>query len=434
MNLSKQFLSFAAVFAASALMANPMQVTGVSMAQDSGYTTVTVNYTLTAEEPAFVRLDILTNDVSIGTEHIKTVSGEGYSTDTGTLISSGTHQIVWQARKDWPEHLCSNAQARVMAYYTNALAYVPGVYMVVNLAGGTGASSFPVSYTMAKPEVNAENRTTKLWLKRIEPCTFTMGRQTENEMTLVTSWPATNEIAHSVTLTRAFFAGVFGVTRKQYELVTGDAGTGEDVTYLPTDATLRDYAPRGTLSYNDIRGNAADSAYSWPATNGVSPASFMGILRAKTGSALRFDLPTEAQRECACRAGTSTPWNNGTDITDIQTDPELGKLGWYVANSGNVTSSRAGKQPVGQLAPNAWGLYDMHGNMWEWCLDRFCPNPGALADGSEDPKGATAGTRRILRGGHFESPAQECRSACRTMVDQSSSYYHLGFRVFVTMD
>jgi formylglycine-generating enzyme required for sulfatase activity len=109
-----------------------------------------------------------------------------------------------------------------------------------------------------------------------------------------------------------------------------------------------------------------------------------------------YRLPTEAEWEYACRAGTATVYNTGASISD--------NTGWYNANSGNTT------HPVGEKPANAWGLYDMHGNVWEWCWDWY----GTYASGAQtDPTGASSGSYRVLRGGCGFSPAEEVRSAKR---------------------
>jgi formylglycine-generating enzyme required for sulfatase activity len=126
-----------------------------------------------------------------------------------------------------------------------------------------------------------------------------------------------------------------------------------------------------------------------------------------------FALPTEAQREYACRAASTTPFA-GASLDD---------LGWYRGNSGGRTHA------VRQKAPNAWGLYDMHGNVWEWCADWFSDYPSGSVT---DPAGPPEGTLRAFRGGSWDSAASHCRSAFRSGSPPGTRGDSLGFR-FMTM-
>ena len=131
--------------------------------------------------------------------------------------------------------------------------------------------------------------------------------------------------------------------------------------------------PKRLVSYNAIRGDAG--TYDWPSSGAVDPTSFVGLLRRKTGlSAL--DLPSEAEWEYAARAGVTTEWPCG----DVETGPGdcLGDYAWYKANSGNAV------HPVGTRRANAWGLYDVHGNVWEWCLERRSSDDGRADGGWND--------------------------------------------------
>jgi formylglycine-generating enzyme required for sulfatase activity len=131
---------------------------------------------------------------------------------------------------------------------------------------------------------------------------------------------------------------------------------------------------------------------------------------------VEFRLPTEAEWEYACRAGTTTPWCGGSD------DADLREYGWFGATS-------AGKlHPVGQLRANGFGLYDMHGNVWEWCADwyaadRYGPSP------MDDPTGPLTGSSRIQRGGDWFYSSQQCRSAKRVFGSPGDRSVSLGFRL-----
>ena len=271
------------------------------------------------------------------------------------------------------------------------------LYCVVDLSAGPSATKYPVSYVSDVPEgtINADAyKTTKLVLRRIDPGTFIMGADQTNE-------------SHRVMLTKPFYIGVFEVTQRQYELVTGENPSKHRGNMRPVEM----------VSYKMIRG--AMEGVQWPASSVVDAYSFMGKFSARTG--LKFDLPTEAQWEYACRAGTTSTFNIGghSTVEDMVT-----KLGRH-KDSGGIFEHHA---VVGSYLPNAWGLYDMHGNVIEWCRDRW----GALSYGT-DPKGSSEGspleTGRIWRGGGWKNPRWCCTSSWRSRCRPHGKSDDVGFRL-----
>ena len=204
---------------------------------------------------------------------------------------------------------------------------------------------------------------------------------------------------YEVTLTKPFYCGVFEVTQKQYELVTGNNPS----------QSKGDMRPVEKVSWNMIRGDS--STYNWPSSVKVDSNSFMGKIQARTG--LNFDLPTEAQWEYTCRAGTTSKYNNGGD-----TEVDLKKLGRCKDNraDGKGGYADAHTTTVGSYQPNAWGVYDMHGNVWEWCLDWH----GNLSSSVTDPLGASSGEGRVDRGGCWWNYADRCTSSYRSISVPSS--------------
>ncbi len=297
---------------------------------------------------------------------------------------------------------------RVMAH-TNAESQSGGLFLVVDLSGGPSAASYPVSYLSEAPAGGwtQEYKTTKLVLRRI-PATapsFIMGSPTD-EMGRST---VVDETQHEVILSSDFYIGVFEVTQRQWELVMGTKPS------FFANATYYQSRPVERVSYYDIRENTNNTAISphWPESSQVHSNSFMGKLRAKTGLP-SFDLPTESQWEYACRAGTTTALNSGHNLTDVGQDTHMDVLGRYAFNSdsdidANVATN-AGTALVGTYLPNAWGLYDMHGNVLEWCLDWYGNYPAGPVT---DPKGRTSSTAsfRKCRSGAWYNGASECRSA-----------------------
>ena len=133
-------------------------------------------------------------------------------------------------------------------------------------------------------------------------------------------------------------------------------------------------------------------------------------------------LPTEAQWEYACRAGTTTPFNTGSNLTTDQANYD----GNYPYNGNAKGVYREKTMPVGSFAPNAWGLYDMHGNVWEWCSDWYGDYPTGA---QTDPAGPSSGSARVYRGGSWHSNAHLCRSAYRDRYSPARRFNLIGFRL-----
>jgi formylglycine-generating enzyme required for sulfatase activity len=178
-----------------------------------------------------------------------------------------------------------------------------------------------------------------------------------------------------------------------------------------------------------------DPKVDWPANSAVNPDSFFGKLRAKTMLA-GLDLPTEAQWEYACRAGTTTALNSGKALTQGRECPNLAEVGRSLFNVDLSEGWRynrwngLGTAAVGSYAPNKWGLYDMHGDVWEWCLDWYAP---FSSEAATDPKGPATGQARVLRGGSWDDRAKACRAANRgSMGFPSGKSAFFGFRAAMT--
>ena len=299
-------------------------------------------------------------------------------------------------------------------------------YICIDLSAGPEAAYYPVrpisvgTFTDRKTGVvtwKDAYKTKGLVLKRIRPGTL-------------------DSHGLKFQITRPFYMGVFEVTQRQYELVMG-----QNPSCFKDDGRK----PVETVSYDRIRGDKLGRM--WPMTNAVDEDSFLGRLRRKTE--LCFDLPTEIQWEYVCRAGTQGEF-------DGETDPSvMDKLGRHRDNGGvmpdpkgakdekgNVKLIAAGPAVVGSYRPNPWGLYDMHGNVWEWCLDRHPSGDGWsgwASDGygqndgrkecQSEPNGIAYGVYRIIRGGCFVDPAADCRASRRQGIVSRGGWNSIGFRL-----
>ena len=207
---------------------------------------------------------------------------------------------------------------------------------------------------------------------------------------------------HHVTLTKAFGLSVTPVTVSQFrEFVKA--------TDYPTAAESQ---PSGGSCHWRDPGFQQGPDHPVVCVSWVDAKAYCDWLSGQLGRKLR--LPTEAEWEFACSAGNDARWNFG------DAEGSLGRHAWFVKNSGNGTRSAGTRQP------NRRGLYDMHGNVWEWCQDWYGPYSSAARS---NPRGPKTGTYRVLRGGSWIDKAVNTRSAYRCRVKPEQSAFNFGFRV-----
>jgi len=219
----------------------------------------------------------------------------------------------------------------------------------------------------------------------IPPGQFVMGSPQKEE------WHRPDEIQHRVTLTKGFYLGTTEVTQGQWKALMD-----KNPSYFTGDAL-----PVETVTWQEA-------------------IEFCRRLSQKEGKPCR--LPTEAEWEYACRAGTTTAFSTGATISVSQAN--------YDGNStyagGKKGAFREATIEVGTLPPNPWGLYEMHGNVWEWCADWYAEYSNRDA---RDPTGPATGQRRVARGGCWINFPAVCRSANRGQMPPVSWNFHTGFRV-----
>ena len=202
---------------------------------------------------------------------------------------------------------------------------------------------------------------------------------------------------HQVTVS-SFYIGIYPVTQAEYQEIMGVNPSEFRGSSLPVEQ----------VNWFD----AIEYCNRLSIKEGLTPAYTV------TGTNVRWNreangyrLPTEAEWEYACRAGTQTPFYSGTSVNDA---------GWYAANSGGRT------RPVGEKQPNSWGLYDMHGNVLEWCWDWL---GNYTSEGQTNPQGAATGTTRVYRGGSWRFEAYQTRSAYRFGNNPNLRSFLVGFRL-----
>ena len=224
----------------------------------------------------------------------------------------------------------------------------------------------------------------------------------------------------AITLTKPFYAGVFEFSQGQWKTVTGSY---RSTTYTGDDRSLH---PIEQISYDALRGTT--NFFSWPVDgHAVAPSSFLSTLRSRTGLAL-LDLPTAAQFEYLYRAGTRTDYCNGYNTDNIGTN--LANIAWYSANAGSITRRVGGKNP------NAWGIYDVAGNVWEWALDwTWYASSARLTNivKGTDPVGpqtsASSSPWRLMTGGGFKSTAEDLPASIIGPFGSEAMANSIGFRV-----
>jgi len=266
---------------------------------------------------------------------------------------------------------------------------------------------------------------------------------------------------HRVRITRPFYLGVYEVTQAEFERVAGrnpsSCSKDNQLSDLMTRLALgeleafgsgRDYSEERRLWLEKVKSRIALSLPRSDAKRPVETVSWedamefckkLSSLPAEAGANRRYRLPTEAEWEYACRAGTTTPYYHGDDpeglarvanVADATAKETLSFSDWTTIQSRDGFVLTA---PVGSFRPNAFGLYDMHGNVWEWGADRYeCRAYSAPT--ADDPIGTATGQRRVERGGGWDADPGGCRSAVRDRDFPEWRDYVLGFRVAFTVE
>jgi formylglycine-generating enzyme required for sulfatase activity len=225
----------------------------------------------------------------------------------------------------------------------------------------------------------------KMKFSLIPPGRFKMGSPKDEE------WHREDEVQHRVTLTKAFYMGTTEVTQGQFKAIMGHNPSFFTGDALPVETVTWEQATEFCRKLSELEGAV-------------------------------YRLPTEAEWEYACRAGTTTPFHTGCTITTDQANYD----GNHTYAGGPKGVFRETTTPAGALAANAWGICDMHGNVWEWCRDWYSEYPERELC---DPAGPQKGDRRVFRGGCWINFPAVCRSANRAKVVPLSWHFHLGFRV-----
>ena len=225
-----------------------------------------------------------------------------------------------------------------------------------------------------------------------------------------------DEQQHRVRITKPFYMGVHEVTQEQYQRIMEVRPSYFSSTpnhfSLPPDAS-RELVGRDTGGFPVER-------VSW-----TDAMEFCQLLSAKEER--QYSLPTEAQWEYACRAGTSTPFAFGEEASS---EPGANFSHDYTYGGVEKPMFLGRTTAVGSYPPNAWGLYDMHGNVSEWCRDWYSGN--FYTDSPlDDPAGPAAGSGRVIRGGAYFTAPRLCRSANRGILEPQSYDNHVGFRVLL---
>jgi len=238
-------------------------------------------------------------------------------------------------------------------------------------------------------------------LKLIKPGAFKMGSPDSDKDASDDEKPQ-----HNVEITRPFYLGVYPVTKGQFAAFAKDDGYRTEAETAAFDYTWRN-PPGGLLLFTYTQTDNDPVVYvSWN-----DAAKFCEWLSKKEGKT--YELPTEAEWEYACRAGTTTPYS-------FPDPKDLGDYAWYNGNSGLHT------HPVGEKKPNPWGLYDMQGNVWQWCADWRGPYD---KNDIKDPKSKGSANGHSGRGGSWSSVPRFCRSANRGGYGPDLHPVSDGFRV-----
>ena len=405
----KKMLSLVSILMAANLASAALPsatVTAVSVNAETGFTII--DYTL-AGGPSIVTCDVLTNGVPVARRALRSMAG-----DVNRLVTNLTGRIYWQPRAE--NGAIDAAAGKMTVRVTTHRKGFPPDYMVVDLKNAARRYYYETEDELPYGIDHPRYRMNFMVFRKIPAsgATFAMGSPASEP-----GRTAGNEMLHSVSFTNDFYLAVFELTCGQFEAVKR-AITYDDGFFNP--AVKIQYE-------NDWRG-WRDHGYRWPQVgHGMDTSKLLYKLRGATGGLL-LDFPTEAQWEFAARAGSPTALPDGLDQ-----EPDLSQTGNVCTNTGKYawySGNAAAIQEVGLKKPNAWGLYDMLGNVREACLDVWSDDNTGF--GFVEPPGleTDARTSFVVRGGAFSVGARGCRLASRDSIKYSdaSSVTDYGIRLW----
>ncbi len=388
----KNFLFSGVVAVTFAICASPVvENVSVSLALPNS---VEIGYDLAGTEPAVITIAATTNGAPVCGSRLVSLTGDVCR----KIVPGSDKKIHWAIGKDWPGvNLKDGLTITVQAWPLTS----PPPYMAVDLMTKSNVFFYTSAEAVYGGDTNRMYKTKMMLMRRVPAAEiqWRMGSPSSEANRMTDG----SETPHLVTLSSDYYISVYEFTQYQWKLFN----SGKTFNFKG-DVTL----PAESFSWINLRGRRTDG-YTWP-QNGheVSDGSLLGKIRSVTG--LQLDLPTEAQWEYACRAGSSAAFANDANV--------IGELGWH-----NGITNRTVE--VGMKTPNEWGLYDMHGNVWEMCLDWY---QSATSDFVRDPKGpeTEADTEYqdnsfVIRGGGYNSSAADCRSARRRNF--TAKDYHASF-------
>lgn len=303
------------------------------------------------------------------------------------ITLEGLRKLIFKKRKQQPIFSTLSGLNKEDASKTiNGRHFVENKPHIGSKVDGTSSTSKGADLFCEKQENPFDGLFAEQEFVYISPGKFLMGSDEEE------FGRHDDEILHEVTLTKGFFMQTTLVMQKQWKTVMGT-----NPSSFRGGSLLR---PVDGVSWNDCQ---------------------RFINKLNSCGQYRYRLPTEAEWEYACRAGASTAFCNGAiSVSEDGHDLKLDEVAWYGANSDGKT------HPVAAKKPNAWGIYDMHGHLCEWCEDWYGKYP---TDAQIDPVNTTMASCRVSRGGCWVSTAQNCRSASRFSWPPEYRSDFVGFRL-----
>ena len=421
----KRMTAFFGLALAGSMSAATPQVSNVALAPDGVDGRMKITYTLDA--PAIVSVELLAGGASL-----PPAAADGLAGDVNRIVPAGTHEIVWNARTGWQGNSAAAVTARVTASATNSLP----LYLAIDLSGGIDAATWPVMYFAREADVpggvtNKTWKTTAMLFRRIDPTDsvgFVMGCAYEHQL----NRNPLSEHPVRVWITKPYYMAVFETTNAQWVRLAG-ADCGRERYYQGS------MAPVERMAYRYVRGY--DKGLQWPEVAEPDETSAANYFRARTG--LAVDIPTEAQWEWACQAGTGDSVANFDWVVNEATQM-LQYNGNAMVHPQYVLNDR-GTRDVGSFPPNAFGLYDMEGNVWEFARDHYVEDRRTLAS-QIDPVGppSASATNVVIRGGSYfqdfngtkadGSPKESVIPASRYAFSPTAFDYSLGVRFSIDVD